>query len=170
MKRRSDDSKKSKVEWSDAEDNALLKAVLEDQQGRRAEAATDEEEDWDEIAKSVPGRTPVQCLKRYMLLNAKEGGGDAPTDNESPSADTPSVSAPPALPAAASAASATLPAVKREDEGDDDEEDDDEDYEEDELGEKDSKRARTDEDTSTNWPSEETELLKKLVEQYKDSE
>jgi hypothetical protein len=174
MKRRSDDSKKSRTTWSDAEDEALLKAVLEDQQDRQAEGATEEEEDWDEIAKAVPGKTPVQCLKRYMLLNTKEGRGEAAADVESSVADTPSILGPPAAAAASTAAAASAPSLastpfKQDDEDDDDEEGDD-DYDDDELGEKDSKRSRTEGDNSSKWPQEEVELLKKLVEQYSDGE
>ena len=71
MKRRSDE-KKSRVTWSDVEDGKLLKAVLEDKQDREAEGDTEDEEDWDEIAKNIPNKTPVQCLKRYMVLNQRK--------------------------------------------------------------------------------------------------
>merc|ERR1712238_534593 len=71
MKRRSDD-KKTRVSWSAAEDDGLLKAALEDKQNREAEGDADDEEDWDEIAKNIPGKTPVQCLKRYMVVNKRK--------------------------------------------------------------------------------------------------
>ena len=71
-----DDSKSSKKssktqQWTAEDDDNLLMAVLEDQQDREAEGNGDDEEDWDEIAKFVPTKTPVQCLKRYLALNKK---------------------------------------------------------------------------------------------------
>ena len=57
MKRRSDE-KKSRVSWSTTEDDGLLKAVLEDKQNREAEGDAEDEEDWDEIAKNIPDKTP----------------------------------------------------------------------------------------------------------------
>jgi hypothetical protein len=124
-----EDQKKSKNAWSAAEDDALLKAVLEDQQDREAEGEGDEEEDWDEIAKAVEGKTPVQCLKRYLILNRKQ---ESPPDETSPESskynDTDS------------------PVAKK------------------------AKRQKKDSDASSkSWTPDEIELLKKLVEQYKDS-
>jgi hypothetical protein len=191
MKRRSDDSKKSRTAWSDEADDALLKAVLEDQQDRQAEGASEEEEDWDEIAKAVPGKTPVQCLKRYMILNTKQESREATApDSESSAVDTNPVAQPPpdaasaptstSSTAAAAGAAAAAPAarydpsepshsIKQDGDEDDDEEGDDfDDDEDDELGGKDSKRSRTEGDTSAIWPEDEVELLKRLVEQYSD--
>jgi hypothetical protein len=140
-KRKGDDSKKSKTVWSATEDDALLKAVIEDQQDREAEGDGEEEEDWDEIAKVVPGKTPVQCLKRYILLNRKPAS--APTEPSSPAAES----------------------VKEEEEEEQDEEED-----EDSPVSKKTKRAKKDPETSgSKWSTDEIELLKKLVEQYKDS-
>ena len=121
------EKKKSKSTWTAAEDDALLKAALEDQQDREAEGNGDDEEDWDEIAKAVPNKTPVQCLKRYMSLNKKL---------ESKGADSAGAS------------------------GDDQPESPDK--------KPPAKKQKKDADTSK-WTSEEIELLKKLVEQYKDS-
>ena len=54
-------------------------AVIEDRNRREDIEEEDEEDDWDEIAKSVPGKTPVQCLRRYMSkLNKKEEAGPHP--------------------------------------------------------------------------------------------
>lgn len=136
MKRKSDDMKKSKAVWTAAEDDALLKAVVEDQQDREAEGDGEEEEDWDEIAEAVPEKSPVQCLKRYMVLNRKQ--------DSAPSADT-----------------SSPPTVEKEEE-----------EEEEEPGSpaaKKPKRARKETDSSAKWTHDEVELLKKLVEQYKDS-
>jgi hypothetical protein len=141
LKRKGDDSKKSKTVWSATEDDALLKAVVEDQQDREAEGDGEEEEDWDEIAKVVPGKTPVQCLKRYILLNRKQAS--APTEPSSPAAES----------------------VKEEEEEEQDEEED-----EDSPVSKKTKRVKKDTETSgSKWSTDEIELLKKLVEQYKDS-
>jgi len=120
---------KSKV-WSAAEEEALLKAVIEDQQDREAEGNGDEEEDWDEIANSVPNKTPVQCLKRYMALNEKRV--PVPPSESSP------------------------------DEKDDSEQDSS-------ATRKPAKRIKKETDPASKWSSEEVELLKKLVEQYKDT-
>ena len=141
-KRKSDQAKKNKTVWSASEDDALLKAVIEDQQDREAEGDGEEEEDWDEIAKSVAGKTPVQCFKRYMILNSKK------------------TSAPP---------EASISSVKEEaGEGE----------EEEEVSSPATKKAKTAKtefesptasSSSAKWSPDEVELLKKLVEQYKDS-
>mmetsp|Transcript_7929 Transcript_7929/g.9082 ORF Transcript_7929/g.9082 Transcript_7929/m.9082 type:complete len:568 (+) Transcript_7929:398-2101(+) len=70
-------AKKPRLLWTDKEDDDLLKAVWTDRKRRgEEEDEDDEEEDWDEIAKSISGKTPVQCLRRYLKLNA---GGSATT-------------------------------------------------------------------------------------------
>jgi hypothetical protein len=113
-------------------------AVLADQHRREENEEEEEEEDWDEIAKAVPGKTPVNCLRRYMgHLNKKEekAGGASP-------------------PAAA--------AAKR---GPPDEED------EESFASPLTKKAKLivgGEDGD--WTQEEVDLLKKLVEQYQESE
>jgi len=67
-------AKKQGKVWNAEEDETLMLAVLKDKAYQNLECdESDEdndsdesdEEDWDEIAKSVPGRTPVQCLQRY---------------------------------------------------------------------------------------------------------
>lgn len=148
MKRKAEDTKKSKVTWTDEEDDALLKAVVEDKQNREAEADGDEEEeeeeDWDDIAKAVPGKTPVQCYKRYI-----QKFKNAPTTRIKPE-------------------SAARPSEGEGKDGDDEEEEDDEDDDDvDENGEpKKGKRVKKE---GSGWGADEVELLKKLVEQYKDS-
>jgi hypothetical protein len=119
--------KKSKSAWSAAEDDALLKAVVEDQQDREAEGNGDDDEDWDEIAESVPNKTPVQCLKRYMSLNKKleSKGQDSAGSSGEEQPESPD----------------KKPQAKKQ-------------------------KRDTD---SSKWTTEEVELLKKLVEQYKDS-
>ena len=157
MKRRSDE-RKSRVSWSATEDDALLKAVLEDKQDREAEGGdAEDEEDWDEIAKSVSGKTPVQCLKRYMVINRRkidrgstaikrEGVIESLTKVESESDAKVS-----------SREEGKVEAVDDNDEIDDDEE-------------KEPKRARKEGDSSIRWPQDDLDLLKKLVENYKDCE
>ena len=158
MKRRSDE-KKSRVLWSASEDDALLKAVLEDKQDREAEGGdAEDEEDWDEIAKSIPGKTPVQCLKRYMVINRRKSGGEP-----SPPSNTALV------PASTTKAdpeeeSKTSSREERKDNDGPDENDE----AEDDDGEKEPKRARKEGDTPTRWPQDDLDLLKKLVENYKD--
>lgn len=72
-------TKKEKKSWTAEEDETLMIAILNETNNRALESrnigekhdkdndnSEDGEEDWDEIAKSLPGRTPVQCLRRYM--------------------------------------------------------------------------------------------------------
>ena len=140
-KRKVEETKKSKVAWTDEEDDALLKAVLEDKQNREAEGDPEEEEDWDEIAKAVPGKTPVQCLKRYMT-NFKE-----PESNEA----------------------GPEQATKSEDKEEASESDDDASDEDDDEESPKSKKVKKESENAPGWNHDEVELLKKLVEQYKDS-
>ena len=140
MKRKSEDTKKVKVAWTQEEDEALLKAVREDQSARDPDA--EEEEDWDEIAKVVSGKTAVQCLKRYMALSQKKES-------------------------ATKSSSASL-----KDDGDDEYEGDngdgDDDGDSDGQSSKKLKTASKDSEGAGKWTPEEIELLKKLVEHYKD--
>jgi len=151
MKRRSDE-KKSKVSWSASEDDALLKSLskagLEDRQDRKAEGGDAEDEDWDEIAKRITGKTLVQCLKRYMVIN-RRNRGDSSTEvkAEIESDEETKVS---------SRDVGKAEAADEHDEGEDEEE-------------KEPKRARKEGDTTMRWPQDDLDLLKKLVENYKDS-
>jgi hypothetical protein len=166
-KPKNEDAKKSKAVWSASEDDALLKAVLEDQQDREDDGDGDEEEDWDEIANSVQGKTPVQCLKRYLALNKRQAS--ASTELASPSALSPAPA--PAPPKDEDGGEEAEAEEEEEDEEEDDEDDEDEDEDEEETPiSKKSKRAKKDSDSSAKWNADEIELLKKLVEQYKDSE
>lgn len=166
MKRRSEDTKKKAV-WTDEDDEALVNAVIKDQKDRAAQEDAEDDEDWDEIAKSVPGKTPVQCLKRYLALDTKKKQATEPAAAPPPAGTQMSSSF-----ASASASTADdskhSPSLKTEakhsektsevEEGDD------------ESGEKASKVPRIETiDGSPFWPHDETDLLKKLVEQYKDS-
>ena len=76
---------KEKKPWTAEEDEILMIALLAERKKREAEkgdsddedthedndSEDDGEEDWDEIAKNVPGRTPVQCLRRYIKTLSK---------------------------------------------------------------------------------------------------
>jgi hypothetical protein len=150
MSKRKAEDKKSKVVWTDEEDDALLKAVLEDKQNREAEEDADEEEDWDEISKAVAEKSAVQCFKRYI-----QKFKDAPVKSDSTAAAPESESQPP-----------------EEGKGEDSEqvdEDEDEDEDEDSGSPKQSKKSKQENAPYVGWKSNEVELLKKLVEQYKDS-
>lgn len=161
MKRRSEDTKKSKAVWTDDDDEALLKAVSEDQKNRATDGDAEDEEDWDEIAKSVPGKTPVQCLKRYMALNSKKQAAEPKA--ASPASAATSEEANPAAEPDDAKPSPVQAEVKTEEPSEAQEKDDD-------MGEKPSKAPRIESaDGSAEWPEDESDLLKKLVEQYKDS-
>ncbi|CAJ1915836.1 unnamed protein product [Cylindrotheca closterium] len=137
MKRKSGDVKKGKSYWTPEEDEALLKAVQDDQNRRDADA--EEDEDWDEIAKEVPEKTPVQCLKRYMALSQKKE------------------------------AKASSPTPKDDGDDDYDEEEGEDDGDSDGQSAKKQKSTSKDNDGSGKWTPDEIELLKKLVEHYKDT-
>ncbi len=148
MKRKVEETKKSKVTWSDEEDDALLKAVLEDRQNRDAEGDGEEDEDWDEIAKAIPGKTPVQCLKRY-ITNFKEPESSEVAPEHS-----------------------SRPEEKDDEDESEDEDDDDDDEDDDDDGSgspNKSKKSKKEMQNVPGWNNDEVELLKKLVEQYKDS-
>lgn len=135
----------AKVEWAPVEDEALMLAVIADRKNRGVEADEDEEEDWDEISKDIEGKTPVQCLRRYMRhLNRKEGGGSKGS-NESFG-----VSA-----------------------GKSDEEDEKPESTS-ETSQPPAKKVKKSKDAPVEpqekWEQPEVDLLKKLVEQYQDSE
>lgn len=67
-----------KTPWTAEEDESLLVAVLRDRRKRgifkqdENDSADDDDDDWDEIAKAIPQRTPVQCLKRFMKHLTRE--------------------------------------------------------------------------------------------------
>jgi hypothetical protein len=68
--------------WTDEEDTNLMEVVLaarserEDSSRGSNPEVTDEEDDddWDEISQTVPDRTAVQCLQRYLQLEKKRKG------------------------------------------------------------------------------------------------
>ena len=124
-KRQSDDeespNKKRKANWTPAEDQLLLRAVKdehkvrtaisENQQGDDGDGDDEDDEDWDHISQAIPGRSAVQCLKRYMQIKDSE--------------------------------------EKDDDEG--------------------STSEKAEEYVGSNWLEEDCELLKKLVDQYRNT-
>jgi len=169
-------NKKRKTAWTVSEDGALLRAVRDhrsqhrDDHGGDSDAEDEEEDDWDAIAEAVPGKTPVQCLKRHMQLTernktaAASSGSSAAakpavTASSSPSRNAPSRSQ-------QSAPAAALGRVKSED-MDDDEEEEESDQGSSQGHDSDSDKADGKPDPT--WTEEESALLKKLAEQYRDT-
>ena len=74
--------KSKKRPWTTEEEASLMEIVLaarsehEEGSGGSNPEVTDEEEDddWDEISNSVPDRTAVQCLQRFLHLEKKRKG------------------------------------------------------------------------------------------------
>ena len=66
---------KGKIVWTAVEDEQLLNAVERDKQHRGGEESAEDDEDWDMIAQSFPGKTAVQCFKRYLVLNRRDTTG-----------------------------------------------------------------------------------------------
>lgn len=60
--------KRSKPGWTPEEDEALLRAVSQEHRGGLDEEEH-EDEDWDAIADHVPGKSAVQCFKRYSKIS-----------------------------------------------------------------------------------------------------
>jgi Myb-like DNA-binding domain len=157
--RATDPSSKKKSAWTAVEDDILLKAVVEDQQDRDADGNGDDEEDWDEIARAVPNKTPVQCLKRYMSLIRKGGAkGSSEPVIPVPKAEAATAPSPTPAPTPESASAAEAAAASGDDAVDSSE-----------MLTPLAKKPRKDADSSGRWTTEEIDLLKKLVEQYKDS-
>ena len=77
MSTTSGSASKGKVVWTADEDEKLFNAVELDKQHRRGEEESEDDEDWDTIAQSVPGKTAVQCFKRYLVLNRDSTGGES---------------------------------------------------------------------------------------------
>lgn len=71
--KRKSPAKKGKSGWSPAEDEALMAAVEEDRTRRESEAGEEDEEDWDAISTAVPGKSAVQCFRRYSAHLTKGG-------------------------------------------------------------------------------------------------
>jgi Myb-like DNA-binding domain len=135
---------KQKSTWSPSDDEALLKAVKDDHT-KESDGGDDEEEDWDEISKSIPGKSAVQCLKRYILISS----------NKSPQAKVPKAKV------------ASLRAERSSNHSSSVSEDDEEN---DEVEAPNKRLKHDDVDTGgVEWEPEELELMRKLVEQFRDA-
>lgn len=131
--------------WNEDKDATLLLAVAVDRQLH----GNDDDDDWDSIAKKVPGVTAVQCLQRYMSLHID--------------------GRPPPLPTLKPSDNKRAKRLKR----DTDEREVVEDSSDSGLGGFAAQSHMVSYDESTKsaagaWTSEEVELLRKLVEQYKE--
>jgi len=143
--------RKSNVIWEPDEDEILLRAVVEEQED-------DGEEDWDAIAQQISGKSAVQCLKRYIVLNQKEG-------NSKPSRIIPNVSD---SPSHEREPKETIPEAPQQPYPEEDEE---EEEDEEDIPPAPKKRTRLPPaaDGAGEWSEDEMDLLRKLVETYKDS-
>jgi hypothetical protein len=59
-------TKKDKRQWTAEEDEALMLAVLDIKQKKGFDENEEDDQDWEEIAESVPDRTAFQCYQRYV--------------------------------------------------------------------------------------------------------
>mmetsp|Transcript_9017 Transcript_9017/g.24987 ORF Transcript_9017/g.24987 Transcript_9017/m.24987 type:complete len:462 (-) Transcript_9017:66-1451(-) len=140
------------VFWTTEEDDILLRAAVDDQE-------EDGEEDWDSIAQLIPGKSAVQCLKRYIVLNQKEGGSKIssiiPNVTDSPSHDR--------------EPQETILECHPQHAFPDEDEEEEEDEEDAPPAPKKRSRLPPASDGAGEWTNDEMDLLKKLVETYKDS-
>lgn len=152
-------TRREKQTWTAKEDEALMIAVLEERKARAEREAerngNDEgnEEDWDAIewdviAESVPDRSEVECLKRYLRHKKTHDFAKAASQTTS---EVPSLGESP------TSASLASPQQKRNIASTVTE------SEEMNLSMKRPKRECT-------WSIDDIELLQSLVEQYQDSE
>jgi len=58
--------KRDKRAWTAEEDEALMLAVLDIKQKKGSDENEEDDDDWEEIAESVPDRTAFQCYQRYI--------------------------------------------------------------------------------------------------------
>lgn len=169
-------SKKAKQLWTAQEDEALMLAVIADKKRREMEKSEsddedgdeedEDEDDWDDIATAVPGKTPVQCLRRYMRYLNKKGGsrGSASGGDMTSKEDTEEEQG-----KRKGSEGSTEEGEGKDDEGGD--ADDDSGNEEDSKGKKKGKKQKGKDSSAslTKWISDEITLLRKLVEQYQDT-
>ena len=145
---RSASKRKPGAMWTSEEDEALLRAVIEEQE-------EDGEEDWDAISQLIEGKSAVQCLKRYMQLNQKETNSSSSrlvsNVTDSPSHEKESKESSPHEP--------NDPV-----QGDDEDADDDETNSHSKM-----KSLPSASEGAGKWTQEEMDLLKKLVETYKET-
>jgi hypothetical protein len=175
--------KRDKRQWTAEEDEALMLAVLDIKQRKGADENEDDDEDWDEIAESVPDRTAFQCYQRYIRYLNKPSSSrmeDLELEANYASVQTGDKNTQNSKKISTRSRSENL-------------KDDDDDYDEQlDVGKRKrgtndsaSKRSSPKESSSSKkkaasldsssrdaspskWTGEETQLLKKLVEQYQD--
>lgn len=140
------------VTWTSEEDDALLKAVIEEQE-------EDGEEDWDAIAQLIEGKSAVQCLKRYIQLNQKH-----PNNSNNPSSLVPNVTDSPSHEKESKSEIQQTDAANN-DNGDQEQSDD----KIASLVSKAKSALPPATDGAGKWTADEIELLRKLVETYKDT-
>lgn len=137
-------------EWSKDEDAALVKAVEVDRAARSREPG---DEDWDIICEKLPGKSAVQCLKRYLALRPSflprlASSSSLAEDRASSNRDRdPGVTEGPAPP----------PQKRKRQQRDD------------ERIKNTAAKEEDDEASGENWAEEEEELLRKLVEACHDT-
>ena len=62
-------SKRRRTPWTASEDEILMKAVAKERETADVDDEDDfEDEDWDIIAQSLPGKSAVHCFKRFTKL------------------------------------------------------------------------------------------------------
>uniref|UniRef100_A0A7S3P8G1 Uncharacterized protein n=1 Tax=Amphora coffeiformis TaxID=265554 RepID=A0A7S3P8G1_9STRA len=67
------EKKRRKSQWTAAEDEALLGAMAQERHNSgMAEDDEFEDEDWDAVAENVPGKSAVECFKRYTKMHASK--------------------------------------------------------------------------------------------------
>jgi Myb-like DNA-binding domain len=149
---------KLKALWTDDDDRVLLKAITDRRNGDNNtctntdnnDQQSEVDDDWDEIAKHVPEKSAVQCLKRYMKIREQIPSVSPPV-NEQIESTTATVVQP-------SSCETTTTTTTTEEEASVPVE-----------NQSRKKRKIIDDDGGDDWNTEETSLLVKLVELYEES-
>ena len=67
------EKKRRKSQWTAAEDEALLEAMAQERHNSGMDYDDEfEDEDWDAVAENVPGKSAVECFKRYTKMSASK--------------------------------------------------------------------------------------------------
>jgi len=174
--------KRDKRPWTAEEDEALMLAVLDIKQRKGFDENEEDDEDWEEIAESVPDRSAFQCYQRYVRCLHKPTSSSSQSENLTAEMNHAAKKEEKIIPKIGSTRSKSG-SLK----------DDDEEYEDlpdpgkrkrgSSEGKKSSPKdassskkkavppadAASKDASPSKWTAEETQLLKKLVEQYQDS-
>jgi Myb-like DNA-binding domain len=130
--------KKERITWTAAEEEKLQKAIISLRRKRGADDDDDDDDDWEDIAKSFPGKTAIDCLRRYIQVLEKGPKDDSLEESPASALESSSASASPGT------------AVKEE-----------------ELLDRQSLAKKPRKETEqVQWSQEEIDLLRKLVEAY----